>query len=168
MDLTKFFSDSFSKYDNLAGGNIQKSQGTQILDVNMLGVNQNTPQQTQVWKKPEDMYEKSYKESLYPEKQGWKAYQNKKQTEDVYNNILKSITEDEYNNLKYFIKNGGYVVISPEILKSMGERGEDPGLMRLEEWGLVKRDKIDSETIQITIKSMGKKVVSDIEKILGT
>ena len=167
MDLTKFFNEAFDKHDKMTGNNVQKSQA-EIIDINQLqSLQLNSQQNNQNWKKPEDVYEKSYKESLYPEKQGLKKYQNKKEEEEFYNNILKSITEDEYNNLKFLIKNGGYIVVSPQLLKSMGEQGEDLNLERLEYWQLVKRDKIDSESIQITIKSIGKKVVRDIEKILG-
>lgn len=160
-DYTKFFTEAFAKHDELVGAS-QRPQA-QILDINNLPIA--TPRNMQG---SSDVIQKSYEASLHPEKAAMRLFAERKSAEESYNNILKSITEEEFNNLNYLIKNGGYITVPVAMLKSMGEEGETMNTERLEGWGLMKRDKVDSEIIQFTVKSLGRKVVADVLKIMGS
>jgi len=114
-----------------------------------------------------DAIQKAYEKSKYPEKAGRKKFEEKEALEKAYQDILHSITKDEFDSLNYLVKNGGYVCLDKTVLKSIGEAGESLHISRLEEWELVKRDRVDSDLIQFTIKSQGKRIVSEMKRLTG-
>ena len=163
-DFTNMFANAFKKHDDMTGVQVNKSQ-TQILDINSLG---SMPKVDAVSATPENnAVQKAYEKSKYPELAGKAKLVERKEAEARYKSILDSITREEFDSLNYLQKQGGYIVIEKSILKSLGETGESLHTERLEEWGLTKRDKIDSDLIQFTIKSQGKRILRDLKKITG-
>lgn len=155
-DFTSFFAEAFNKYDRITGGGKNPSAN---VDINNLRPSQSMPGD-------DDRLQRSYEKSLHPEDSGYVKYKAKKDKEAFYKSILTSITLEEFDNLKHLISAGGYLVLTTESLKSMGEEGEVLHTDRLEQWGLMKRDKIEDGLIQFTIKSMGRQVVRDMQRLI--
>jgi hypothetical protein len=146
-DLSGFFTKVFSKYDTIVGQ-------PQI----------NHPRQS-IPKMEEDQLSKSFAYGLYPEKAGLSKYNQKKEDEQIYKAILMTITEEEYGNLKYLQRNEGRLVLTKDMLKSMGEEGNPPNTERLENWELMKREGMD-DCIEFRLMNKGRKVINDIERLM--
>ena len=150
-DFTSLFAKSFAKYDEMKGAGVSVPH-----------VRQEKVQLTE----ESDAIQKAYENSLHPERIGKKNFAEKQKVEAFYKSMLESITEDEYKNLVYLKSHDGRIIMTRDMLKSIGEAGEELSTDRLENWGLIKRDKIEDDLFEFRIKSLGKRVLSDINKIM--
>lgn len=99
---------------------------------------------------------------LYPEKVGKKIRENKLKKEAEYKAFVKSLTDGEISNLMLLGKKG-QLVISKDMLKSIGEDGTDLELDRLDDYKLIKREIIqDDGLIQFSLTSLGRRVLGDL------